>query len=419
MFPLDLFKVTSLYLLPGKLSICHVLHNMYDNNWYYNKLKLIYPIFNFDSFVDYKLLYEKSRNQGTFYKYINDDLTAHIELPVCGIKIARVINGEMILTFNGDLWIILSGYKPYLQDTDVTDICAFCYIKGNELYTVYQYTCNYPVNRKLYNEIRNIKHYLFFQFTDESFLQDDKESIIFQSAVFSNESFISITSNDEYITAITHKNIYCLMTGDNEKDGSELLILDADTFLKNHSFSEMRAFLPNVELIKIVENYRGFIISYYENTHMKFAIFDPPYERILTYDLGNIIDIYPGIIICETDTINVIIGDAYDDEYQYLGIKVTFITLNEHVRASSIGGSPSKKLLLTNNEIIGGQCYNNRNIKYINTYINETYWCNKLPNNELVEMLNTPYDIYKNFKLDVNVSPKNLYAFNDTIYFLV
>ena len=65
--PLDIFKVISLSLPSYHLSLNKQLHNMYDENWYYEYIKYNYPSIIPSTLTNYKDLYKKSLLEGEIY----------------------------------------------------------------------------------------------------------------------------------------------------------------------------------------------------------------------------------------------------------------------------------------------------------------------------------------------------------------
>jgi len=125
----DVLRLISLYLNPCKLSVCKELHDFYNDSWYFDKLTRIYP--NLQS-TNYKNLYKKYLKQGDIY--VNYELKSE-KLLSQGIKVASQEVGELVLTFDGHLFIETDGQK-ILIDNNVIDIDHNTYIKEYEWYFI-------------------------------------------------------------------------------------------------------------------------------------------------------------------------------------------------------------------------------------------------------------------------------------------
>ena len=136
MLPIELYRYISYFLKPGWLSICKELHLLYDDNWYKTKLYMKSQV-NLSTASTYKKLYRLYSQSGTICKLSlkHDDIEI-TNLPIEGIKCATAnIFTDMILTFDGKLYLNEYGKIPYIIDTEVIDICNHAYIKKYELYT--------------------------------------------------------------------------------------------------------------------------------------------------------------------------------------------------------------------------------------------------------------------------------------------
>lgn len=170
-FPLDILQEISLYLSYNFLALSKELNNMYDESWFKDKLKYSLNKTKF-SFRD---LYMRSLKSGRICKYNKDGyFDYHIE----GIKISSTnTDYRMILTYDGDLWILTKPHRhaALLIDTNVIDINDKCYIKENEWYRVYQ-----------------------------------ENNIIKNSLIIKIETnFIAICNYGNYLCAITKDKLYC------------------------------------------------------------------------------------------------------------------------------------------------------------------------------------------------------------------
>lgn len=129
MLPFDILRLISLQLEPYKLSICKDLHNLYNDNWYEDKLNMFYPSLKSDNYKD---LYKKYLKQGDIYV---DDGSSSKKLLSQGIKVSSCDVGELILTFDGNLFNEFDG-KQTLIDKNVIDINCNSYIKEYEWFII-------------------------------------------------------------------------------------------------------------------------------------------------------------------------------------------------------------------------------------------------------------------------------------------
>lgn len=144
--PYDILRLFSLYLEPLKLAVCWELLNMYNDNWYFDKLTLLYPGYNLYTVNDYKDLYRKSLINGTiYYDSINifgaikiDQLKnlkyekSYITKGIHAVHISN-INHTYILNFNGDVYLEHENTVK-LIDTKVIGLNKNIYIKQDEIY---------------------------------------------------------------------------------------------------------------------------------------------------------------------------------------------------------------------------------------------------------------------------------------------
>jgi len=128
----DVLRLISLYLNPFKLFICKELHDLYNDNWYFDKLTLLNPGINLYTSTNYEDLYQKSLRQGVIH--VN-----HFYSSIKGIKVSSTTFFYLILTFNGDLIeeSMFANGPILLMDQNVVDVCKDSYIKSYEWYVNY------------------------------------------------------------------------------------------------------------------------------------------------------------------------------------------------------------------------------------------------------------------------------------------
>jgi hypothetical protein len=135
---LDVMREISYYLLPYKLSLSIELNNLYDENWFKNELLSKYPACKKNKNL-WKELYKKSLKSGNIYTYTYDNLVKkiiNIE-NIQGIKVSYIGNIYLILTFDGDLYVVNDeNLQKELIDVNVNDIDGNSYIKENKFYCV-------------------------------------------------------------------------------------------------------------------------------------------------------------------------------------------------------------------------------------------------------------------------------------------
>lgn len=124
MFPCEIFRLTSLYLPPLALAINHQLHSLYDDTWYGDYLQLNNPDTKLWKQTTYQHLYNKFCRSGRISKYRINFIT---HLSRQGVAAADVDGQDMILTFNGELYL-----GDILIDTQVVAINSSTYIKDYE-----------------------------------------------------------------------------------------------------------------------------------------------------------------------------------------------------------------------------------------------------------------------------------------------
>ena len=229
---LDIMREISYNLLPYKLSLSIELNNIYDENWFKNKLLSKYPDCKKNKNL-WKELYKKSLKSGYIYMYVNDVGEKIINIE--GIKVSSMNNNLLILTFYGDLYVFNDeNLQTELIDIDVNDIDGNSYIKGNKFYCI----------------------------------NDNKNSI--QLITEADTDFISVLKVGSYCyCAITKDKFYYLM----QQMSQELKIIDC----------------PNAS--KLI--YSSSIILQLENKEIK--VFNSRKYIFDKLEIENIDEIYPGI----------------------------------------------------------------------------------------------------------------------------
>lgn len=208
LLPLDILREISLYLPHYLLSASKELNNIYNELWFKDKILLQYPKCKISDF-SWKDLYRKSLKQGKIYEYVKDKKV--LSLPIEGIKMSHIstcnIESYMILTFDENLWLCNlnkdgSKWVNSLVDINVSDISDRCYIKENELYSLYLKTMedNEPIG------FEN-------KFDIVSNLRPTKFEIKFKSIVKAETNFIAVYKNNNTICAITNNKLYCYGIG--------------------------------------------------------------------------------------------------------------------------------------------------------------------------------------------------------------
>lgn len=121
MFPSEIFRLISLLLPPGKLAITCQLSAMYSDTWYEDYLTKLCPDVQLWKQTSYRDRYKKFLQSGKICKYKRGKLSSWIGR---GVAAADTENNNMILTFNGDLYM-----GDALIDNHVIAIDSCTYIK--------------------------------------------------------------------------------------------------------------------------------------------------------------------------------------------------------------------------------------------------------------------------------------------------
>ena len=147
MFPLELFNLISLHCKPCFFSLNKELHLLYNDEWFQNKLQMLFPGRKLFTITNYKNLYQRYLSEtDIYYNYCCttkvsslSDLELFrmkgVKAQYCGDTRIENFKYDQILTFNGELYIETDNGIT-LIDTEVIDISSNFYIKQNEIYYI-------------------------------------------------------------------------------------------------------------------------------------------------------------------------------------------------------------------------------------------------------------------------------------------
>lgn len=148
MFPLELFNLISLHCKPCFFSLNKELHLLYNDEWFQNKLQMLFPGRKLFTITNYKDLYKKYLSEtNIYYNYYRSEKDPSLSdlrsFETKGIKVQYrgaigydYFKYDQILTFNGELYIEADN-GTYLIDTKVIDISSYLYVKENGIYSNY------------------------------------------------------------------------------------------------------------------------------------------------------------------------------------------------------------------------------------------------------------------------------------------
>lgn len=123
--PYDILRLISLYLKPYHLTINKELFSIYNNTWYFDKLRLFNLIDNSYMLTNYRDMYYKYLNTGTI-KNIFHPGNLMVQK---GFKVSL----NHILTYEGNLYLQIND-EVILIDNHVIDVDHYSYIKDYKWY---------------------------------------------------------------------------------------------------------------------------------------------------------------------------------------------------------------------------------------------------------------------------------------------
>ena len=180
MLPIDCFRNISLYCKPYIFSVNKILHNLYDDIWFKDKLLLEHPDTNCTK--PYKKLYKRYLKSGIISRWnIYDEYKIVCETRIPSIKMSLITDSlYMLLTFDGTLLSYdMNDHTSFLIATNVIDIDHNTYITGKYCYLIAD---NEQIGTEIYTKI----------------------------IIEADDNLLSVAYNDYYIAACTKNKIYCV-----------------------------------------------------------------------------------------------------------------------------------------------------------------------------------------------------------------